>query len=739
MSEFLAHVRKDGSGEWQLHLLEEHLLSVAELAEKFSKKFGSDSIGYLIGLWHDLGKYKPEFQERIRILSEYDEEAHLEGKTAKHVDHSTIGGMKILDFFPMKIPLLSFAILGHHCGLQNLSDVQARLQKESEKENLIRIKSSIPDNIDKPEIKLTAAKIKDKTLWIRMLFSSLIDADRLDTEAFMNPEKASLRLPKDADRISLLETMNANLDNHLKSIMAKVKTTGSLINERREEILATVNSKASLPSGFFTLTVPTGGGKTFSSLSFALKHAIQHKKSRIIYAIPYTSIIEQNADVFRKAIGDEFVLEHHSNVDPGLNKENQLNKLLTENWDHPLVVTTNVQFFESLFSAKTSRCRKLHNIVNSVVILDEAQMLPPDFLQPIINLLKELVEFYGVTVILCTATQPALNSVNEMNYKFYGIDNPRELAPDTKMLFEYFDRTNIQRPYDAITSYENLAKEIIKNEQSLTIVNRKNDALQLFNLVSGNKYHLSTNMCAENRKDVLSKVKSALNKRIPVTLISTQLIEAGVDIDFPVVFRALSGLDNIAQAAGRCNREGKRINESGKPIKGDVYIFKPEKSSPKGHLLQAEQAGEKVINEFKHPIRPAAFKKYFEELFWVKGAKGLDKHEIEYLKETYQFEEIGNRFRLIDDDSFPVIVPYGNGIEIIQKLKKNPLDYLMLRQAQRFLVNIKLPAYNRLKEEGYIEELDGKIGILVKNDLYNEETGLNAGSSFSYTAEELII
>jgi CRISPR-associated helicase Cas3/CRISPR-associated endonuclease Cas3-HD len=736
---FIAHVRKDGGGEWELHLLEKHLREVAKLAEKFSNKFGTDSIGYLIGLWHDLGKYKPEFQERIRILSDYDEEAHLEGKTAKHVDHSTLGGMKILEFLPMKIPLLSFPILGHHCGLQNLTDVQARLQKELEKENLIKIKPSIPNDIDKPQMKLISPKIKDKTLWIRMLFSALIDADRLDTEAFMNPEKASLRLPPDTDRLSILETMNTNLDNHLKSVMAKAKTTSSLINERREEILTTVNSKASLASGFFTLTVPTGGGKTFTSLSFALKHAIAHKKNRIIYAIPYTSIIEQNADVFRKAIGNEFVLEHHSNVDPELNKENQLNKLLTENWDHPLVVTTNVQFFESLFASKTSRCRKLHNITNSVVILDEAQMLPPEFLQPTINILKELVEFYGVTVILCTATQPALNSVNEMNYKFDGIDNPLELAPDTKMLFEYFDRTIIQQ-LDEITNYENLARKIEKHEQSLTIVNRKNDALQLFNLVSGNKYHLSTNMCAEHRKDILNKIKSALNENIPVTLISTQLIEAGVDIDFPVVYRALSGLDSIAQAAaGRCNREGKRVNERGKPIKGDVFIFTPEKPSPRGHLLQAEQAGEKVLSEFKHPIQPVAFKKYFEELFWVKGSKGLDKHEIEDLKATYQFEEIGNRFRLIEDDSFPVIVPYGNGIGIIQKLKKNPLDYLILRQAQRFLVNIKLPAYSRLKEEGYIEELDGKIGILVKSDLYNEETGLNAGNSFSYTAEELIV
>lgn len=711
--EYLAHVRKDGES-WEIHHLEDHLLSVAELCKQFTDTFGVGSIGYLIGLWHDLGKYKDEFQERIGIKSGYDEEAYLEGKTAKSVKHAITGGLFAMDTLKQVGLVLAFPIIGHHTGLKDFEDLKLSLQELKEIEALFKLKKYIPDHILDVKIEQNKLAFKDKTLFIRMLFSSLVDADRLDTEKFMNPESFKLRTISNSQSIFI--EMDKKLDLHLEKLEMDSEKTS--VNQLRNEILKTVQSKSSLSSGFFTLTVPTGGGKTLSSLSFALKHTIQHKKSRIIYGIPYISIIEQNAEVFKNILGAENVLEHHSSIELDKDNENSRNRLLTENWDHPLIVTTNVQLFESLFSSKTSRVRKIHNIINSVIILDEAQMIPPDYLQPILNCLKELVEYYHVTVILCTATQPAFNTVQTMNYHLKGIDNSTELAPDPIQLHKQLKRVQVYKPVHEESSWDEISDQVQEQKQALVIVNRKDDAYKLFQMLSGNKYHLSTNMCAEHRTDILNRIKGDLKNKVQVYVVSTQLIEAGVDIDFPVVFRAMTGLDSIAQAAGRCNREGKRDKL------GDVFVFEPIQKSPSGHLKQAENAGRVCLNQFDETLQPDAYKKYFEELFWIKGEKGLDKKEIEnHLKPNMKFKEISDEFQLIDDFTFPVIVPYKKGKEIIEKMKYS-IDYKLLRQSQRYIVNIRSDAYKILKTKKLIREIDNTISILEIESLYNETTGL---------------
>lgn len=725
--EFLAHVRKDENEQWQLHLLKEHLCEVAKLSGQFSSKFGAESFGHLIGLWHDLGKYKDDFQERIGIKSGYDEEAHLEGKTAKSVKHAVSGAIHSQIQFKQNEKIkkfISLPILCHHSGLKNYGiDVDIQLSEEKEINLLVNTISEIPKEIlEGNKLKPLTQNFPDESLFIRMLFSALIDSDRLDTEKFMNPEKFEERYSKQIGT----EDLNNKLNLHLADKQKNSEPTK--VNLLRNRILQEVESKVNLKSGFYTLTVPTGGGKTLTSLSFALKHCLANQKDRIIYAVPYLSIIEQTARIFKDILGEDSVLEHHSSIDISKDKENFRNRLLTENWNHPLIVTTNVQFFESLFSARTTKLRKLHNLTNSVIILDEAQMIPPDFLQPVVKALKELVKCYNVTIIMCTATQPTLSSIKSMNFKFDGIDNALELAPNPEELFHYLKRVTIHKPQEQKLNFEEIAIRINGHKQVLTIVNRKDDANGIFKQLSGSKYYLTTNLCAEHRRDILKKVKSHLNNKEQVYLVSTQLIEAGVDIDFPVVFRAMTGLDSIAQAAGRCNREGKLKSETNEEILGEVFLFHPEKKSPPGHLQQTEEAGKACLNDFEELIHPEAFNAYFNELFWVKKEKGLDKYDIEELKQKLYFEKIDEKFKLINEDTKSVIVPYKEGKEIISLLtrsqeKKQFIDYKLIQRSQGFLVNVRIEKYKKLLAEGIISEIEEVIAVLNYEKYYNDSVG----------------
>lgn len=750
MTDFIAHVRGNGDGKWRVHDLSAHLKSTARRSMNFAQKFGAGALGYKVGLWHDLGKFKPEFQAKIRLKSGYDPEAHIEG--INRVEHAITGALYSSRLYPQKITenltlgqLICIPVLAHHAGLRNFQeDVLPRIKNSTEEINsLDKILNIIPLNIipkeylDQTDLEsLKPTKVFDnKAICIKMLYSCLVDADFLDTERFMDPDKSKSRGKRNQKEISNLDK---KLDVFLENKQENCEKTE--VNIERQKILEEVESKAQLQPGFFSLTVPTGGGKTLTSLSFALKHALAHSKDRIIYAIPYTSIIEQTADVFREAVGA--VLEHHSSLTP--DKETAENRLLSENWAAPLIVTTNVQLFESLFHRKSSRNRKLHNIVNSVIILDEAQMLPPDYLTPILEVLKTLVKEYGVTVVFCSATQPAFQSKKTMNFDFKGIDDIRELISDVPALFKKFKRVTVQLPEnfsylakpDEIETekiWKDIAEQISEHEQVLSIVNTKKDARTLHDLLPEGCIHLSGNMCAQHRSAIITQIKETLKSGKPIRVVSTQLVEAGVDIDFPVVYRAMAGLDSIAQAAGRCNREGK-LNTTGK-----VIVFLPPKKCPLGHLRQSEEAARAVLSEQKDPMSPTTYNEYYQNLLWKKGDT-LDREVILTEMELLNFENMHNKFKIIDQLGKSVVVPYGDAKDKIKALEKNSfIDRDLLRSLQRFTVNIPEKIFKMLEAEESIKTYFDTISVLTNEKYYNKIFGFHADSLGVYGSDELIL
>ncbi|RYD05561.1 hypothetical protein N752_09450 [Desulforamulus aquiferis] len=490
--------------------------------------------------------------------------------------------------------------------------------------------------------------------FIRFLYSCIVDADFLDTERALNSEKSNLRKQK-----YCLKALSRKLEQYIERLCNGAQDT--FVNRKRKNILLNCNEKANELPGLFTLTVPTGGGKTLSSLSFALKHAVKYGKERVIYVIPYTSIIEQNAAVFRKILGDENVLEHHSNFSyPQDNYREeraesatdimQIIKLATENWDMPIIATTNVQFFESLFAARSSRCRKLHNLVNSVIVIDEAQMLPSEFLKPCLSSIMELITNYKSTIVLCTATQPNISKLIPEGVKTIEIiDDPAELYQD-------FKRVSVKNL--GTISDDELEEQLALQEQVLCIVNSKKHARLLYERINGEgAYHLSTRMCPAHRTDILEQVKGRLKAGITCRVVSTQLIEAGVDIDFPVVYRSMAGIDSIAQSAGRCNREGLRPE-------GKVYVFMPgEKHGiPRGWLNRTATLGKRIIENHEDPLGLEGVKEYFSSLYDIDDSQ-LDKNNI--LKEireleaywSFQFRAIEEKFKLIQDNTCSIIIP----------------------------------------------------------------------------------
>jgi len=521
-----------------------------------------------------------------------------------------------------------------------------------------------------------------------MLFSCLVDADFLDTENFMNPAQALTRV----DYPSLLELKNM-FDDHMRKMAGKAEPTP--VNIARQEILSFCKETAQQTPGLLTLTVPTGGGKTLSGMAFALDHAVKHDKSRIIYVIPYTSIIEQTAETLSNIFGAENIVEHHSNLDP--DKETQRSRLAAENWDAPVIVTTNVQFFESLYAAKSSRCRKLHNIINSVVILDEAQLLPPELLEPCIEAITQLVTHYGVTMLLSTATQPALPK----------LDRPREIVPDPVALYERLKRTEIMMPPDLNnrSNWGDIAVRLQRQDQVLCVVNTRRDCYDLHKFMPNGTIHLSALMCGEHRSEVIGQIKKRLKEGLMARVISTQLVEAGVDMDFPVVFRALAGLDSIAQAAGRCNREG-RLNAEGKL--GEVHVFVPPKPSPRGLLLKGENTTRELFALAGFNLEhPKTFSRYFELFYSRVNDTGSRFRELLHNDSPYvHFRTAGNEFRLIDDQAQQsVIVRFGNSNRWLGELRQIGPKRHTLRKLQRYTVNISKKDFEKAKTDGLLEEI----------------------------------
>ena len=569
----ISHLYQDDRGEWIIQTNEEHQKGVAELAAAFAGQFGYSSWGYSLGLLHDKGKERNAFQQYIRKANGLPV---TDNKIYKEHNHAFVGGILARKLMGMSVlNLLTNQIISHHSGLHDYSDIETILQEKQLPEEIDR-KSIVLDKVqlikELSEAPLAKQKIDLKHFHhlSRMLFSCLVDADRLDTEHFMNVESWQKR-----GCASTLAELLPELEMYMKDLQEKASDTD--VNRIRRQILQQCIKMSTGEKGFYSLTVPTGGGKTLSSLLWAMKHAVHNGMSRIIIAIPYTSIIVQTAAQLKRIFGEENVLEHHSSFNPDEIQDENLNgktrqeiialrekaKLATENWDYPIIVTTNVQLFESMFSNKPSVCRKLHNLANSVILLDEAQTLPTDFLQPIVDGMKAYQEMFGVSVLFTTASQPVLSGLIEGSnprVSFKGIDRITEIIPKDFVLHDKLRRVRLEID-DAGSTYDEIAGRLVQFEKVLCIVNTRKDAKELYDRLpeEGVKLHLSRMMCPEHICETINRIKELLRSNdVPVIrLIATQLVEAGVDMDFPVVFRQEAGLDSVLQAAGRCNREGK--------------------------------------------------------------------------------------------------------------------------------------------------------------------------------------
>ncbi|HET8637739.1 MAG TPA: CRISPR-associated helicase Cas3', partial [Acidobacteriaceae bacterium] len=637
--------------------------------------------------------------------------------------------------------VLAYLIAGHHAGLGDWysketgrAAVSARLESgRSEYEHACR--AGIPkDILDHPPPQQALnpdGKCGGFHLWLRMLFSALVDADFLDTEAFMDEAR-----PANRQGWPGLPDLSARLSLYLARFKAD-----TLVNLVRAQILAECRAAARQPPGIFSLTVPTGGGKTLSSLAFTLDHALRHDKQRVIYAIPYTSIIEQTADVFRAALGEEAVLEHHSNLEPDPQHENHRSRLAAENWDAPLIVTTNVQLFESLFASRTSRCRKLHNLVNSVIVLDEAQQLPRDFLTPISDTVRLLAEHYGVSWVLCTATQPNLAGQKDAfgRTTFGGLPRVREIIADPAGLADRLKRVDVHLPQRRAQRrpWAELADEIASESCVLVVVNTRQDCRTLFRALpkDGSGIHLSALMCPQHRSEVIRHIRERLEKRRqgdsrPLRVVSTQLVEAGVDLDFPLVYRALAGLDSIAQAAGRCNREGRL------PRPGKVIVFEPEREAPPGLLRQGASITRELRDDIAvDPLAPSVFERYFEHLY-AKGstdsegiAKLLTPSGSGDAPFDVQFRTAAERFRLIKDHQLTVVVPYRSPGQakspvdtLLGKLERDGNHRWIHRMLQRYVVGLPQKLAERMMVQGGIQPIAGQHVLL--ESLYDRDLGV---------------
>jgi len=726
--EYIAHVRELENGQWDTQLLEKHLRETAELAAAFATEFGSREWGYVLGMTHDSGKATSEWQDYLKNKSGYNEEASSEAPG--RVEHSGPGAKLAEEVFGKVIGRsLSYCIAGHHSGLPDWMGSQAalafRLQNSGTKEINENIKASLNGLCTKnPPWKFCNTGL-DVSLWIRMLFSCLVDADRLNTEKFMNPKQSEER-----KGYSTLAELQNRFNDYMETKTRKPQGVyDENVYNARQQVLEECRRAAEKRSGFFSLTVPTGGGKTLSSMAFALGHAKQHGKKKIIYVIPYTSIIEQNANVFREVFGEDEIVEHHSNLDD--DETTVRARLAAENWDAPVIVTTSVQFFESLFATKTSRCRKLHNIANSVVVLDEAQLVPTDYLEPILEAMRLLTEHYRVSFVICTATQPVFDKQKEFP-DFPGLPEGsiEEIIQDVSGLYKSLERTKVETPKDLSVSVEwkDLAGELAGYDQVLCVVSDRKSCRELYTMMPKGTYHLSALMCAQHRSDVITEIKEKLWKGENVRVISTQLVEAGVDMDFSVVYRALAGLDSIAQAAGRCNREGK-MNIHGKL--GKVVVFKAPRKAPAGILRKASEIAERMIFQgIKDLIDKSVFSSYFSELYWKVNSldsKGIMKLLTpEFSDLGIQFRTASENFKIINDaNQRSIMVPYGEGKEWIKLLGNSKIPTgKVLRKLQRYTINIYGDQFSLLHTRGSLEEIIPGIFVLNNTVEYNDQIGL---------------
>jgi len=705
LSSYIAHTRhQDGEKQFVC----DHLQETARLAQANASPWG-DAFAYICGLVHDIGKYSTAFQERINGSKQW-------------VDHSTAGAQLLYEAGnKSKLSLLAaYCIMGHHGGIPNGG---SRTQDTGDDITLFgRLSRSIEDysayknELQIPQFDHFNQSWKDGfdvAFFIRMAFSALVDADWLNTEKFCNYVNA----PRGG--FSSLDTLCEKLGVQTTLFLNPKGEIGDL-NRRRNDLLNICLAAAERPSGLFSLTAPTGSGKTIASLAFALKHAVQHGKQRVIYVVPYNTIIEQNAYVFENILGAENILRHNGDAAyDGDCEEHAMKRNSTENWDYPLIVTSSVQFFDSLFSNKPSKCRKLHNIASSVLVFDEAQMIPISYLLPCVRAIKSLVTQYDCTAVLATATQSSLG-------KFFDQLTLTEITENTEELFSCLRRTSIKRIDDDPLTDIALSDKLFGYKQVLCIVNTRKHAQMLFEHMKNadGTYHLSTTMFPVHRKRVLDIIRERLKLGLVCRVVSTSLVEAGVDLDFETVYREKAGLDSIVQAAGRCNREGKR-----KPEESIVYVF----ASSEHHLPQMLRPN---VSAYGHVARKyddisciEAIKEYFDQLHYNLGKEQLDIEHIEHMFDerirdfSFPFEDVAKKFKMIDDSAQQTVYVLHDAPELEARIRSKEYSRELFRALGKYSVSLFEHDIQGLETVGAIEKLDESILLLLQHH-YDDKVGV---------------
>ena len=714
MTEYYAHITQadDNNITQRVQTLEAHSTHVAELAAQFAAEFGCGDIARVMGLLHDKGKEQVEWQKYIQGVTGFNTKY---SNIKSGPNHAYIGAHIAQILYSQLSPLIAQPIAGHHRGLYDYCEYIEETKKDIPKEVLI------PESQSCAMPRLQNLKSYDFHHLVRILFSCLVDADSLDTEEFMNPEQASNRVVH-----TTMEELLSKLEEYLSHL--KEKSEDTEVNRIRNYVQEQCVKESHGKTGCYSLTVPTGGGKTLASVLWALNHAVKNHLHRVIVAIPYTSIIVQTAATLKAIFGEENVLEHHSNFDPEAIKDRELRErlqLTTENWDYPVIVTTNVQLFESLFSNKRSDCRKLHNIVKSVLILDEVQILPMNFYKPIVHTLDTLCRLFGTSVLFTTASQPVLTGRIEGTNPSVGFDalqTVNEIIPEEARLYDKLRRVELLIN-ETSKSYDEIAAELAKHQRVLCIVNTRRDAKELYERLpkEGICLHLSRMMCPTHVAATIKSIKHTLkeNSDSPIRVIATQLVEAGVDIDFPVVYRQEAGLDSILQAAGRCNREGKQGI-------GTTYVFslRKEHPLPPGFISQTNNARLNMVGQYDW-FAPETMTAYFKQLHC--RIDNFDKQQMQELlyKPACEFEEAANRFHLIDDKTTPVLINWHDSMKLYQRLLSEGPSYQLMKQMAQYSVNIRKHDFDILNSIGAIEEPFENIYVITNPAFYHDDTGLS--------------
>ena len=738
---FYAHSLEDRSTEyWQP--LWEHLLKVQDEATLRGAKFGAGKAAGLTGLLHDVGKYTESYQKRLQ--------------GGKAVDHATAGAKMVKPLAETAMDkataeLIAYAIAGHHGGLPDMHSETGSLY-DRQKKTLDPLDSAWEMEI-RPEATglwpegFTLGKGRETTalqlsFLTRMIFSCLVDADFRDTENFYADAKGET-IERDWPMLAeIVGQLRDRLNNHFADLASE-----GIVNRLRREILDHVRAQADCSPGLFSLNVPTGGGKTLTSLAFALDHAKVHGLERIVYVIPFTSVIDQTAEIFRDVLGKDVVLEHHSAIDETRSTKREgaeKLRLAMEDWAAPIVATTNVQLFESLFSHRPSQCRKLHNLARAVIVLDEAQTIPLHVLRPAVAGLDELARNYGSSIVLCTATQPALKAPDFKG----GFLQVRELAPNPPLLHQKLARVTIAN--EGILTDESLCDALAQTAQGMVIVNSRKHALDLFRQARETDIdgvvHLSTRQYAAHRRRILADVRQRLKARRPCRLIATSLVEAGVDLDFPKVWRAEAGLDSVAQAAGRCNREGERdIADS------IVTVFQPAEHPSPAELSQLAGDMERIMGRHDDLLSPEAMEGYFQEVYWRKG-KGLGDEFLEKFKlskhgTSFSFREVGETFRLIQSGLEPVIIDREEEThKALRDLAHTERPGGIARRLQAYVVQVNPRFREQLVRNSHVYFAErGRLGdqfavlSLFTKSLYREDVGLLWEDADAFYNEALIL